>query len=600
MAVLQQNFGTPPFPTFRISDEKTTVGRQEDCDIVINSPAVSRRHAEIAREQNRYFIADLGSRNGTSLNGTKIRHRTLLKDGDSVEISTLSFIFRSQNTLSEMSGSWGVKPNVISLTGTGSDKDDSIRRQTVREGDRISGDLLGSGLVRESQLVARIQVGDGSGGWPVTDRAEVKLNHLLRLVHSLRCRISRADVLGQVLESLFQIFGSAERIAIVLRDEAEDGIQVTAAAARVPTEEIEVCLPVVRTSMQNSEAFLYVDHLRNPEAKNPDLDAPHMRSILVVPLMGLADHSIGAIQIDSNNTRQPLSRVDLEILVVAGHLLSFVIEQSTEISLQLNKCITNAVEDVTTKIGKAFSLTQLPSFDSYPFRHRQTAEEYPSCDILDYVSLSADHTGCVVVSGQEAAGSVRIAQSLYTRILTEELFSSRSPATALKIAGSRLRLLDTGVVDKVAAVTIVADSAGFVQIAATDDSAALVKIEASSSGRLSVQHVETSDPQDGTGPCFDARCTLEKDDLLVVINKPAPWLTQTADAPKHAAIVKLVEQAAAGSLTEFEDRLSAALSAGNPGRPEIDLTFVTVCGSRERATSEFRSSASSESDTCDA
>ena len=48
----------------------TVIGRAPDNALVLNEPAVSRYHARIAREADRYLITDLGSSNGTRLNDT--------------------------------------------------------------------------------------------------------------------------------------------------------------------------------------------------------------------------------------------------------------------------------------------------------------------------------------------------------------------------------------------------------------------------------------------------------------------------------------------------------------------------------------------------
>ena len=61
-----------------------TVGRQSDCEVVIDDHNVSRRHAEIRRTTAGWVITDLGSTNGTKVNGEKIVNGQLLTDGDVV------------------------------------------------------------------------------------------------------------------------------------------------------------------------------------------------------------------------------------------------------------------------------------------------------------------------------------------------------------------------------------------------------------------------------------------------------------------------------------------------------------------------------------
>lgn len=65
----------------RVVKEKFVIGRGKHCDFVINSGKVSREHAQIVREEDGYYIEDLGSSNGTWFNKQRIKRRKL-EDGD--------------------------------------------------------------------------------------------------------------------------------------------------------------------------------------------------------------------------------------------------------------------------------------------------------------------------------------------------------------------------------------------------------------------------------------------------------------------------------------------------------------------------------------
>ncbi|MGD2105070.1 MAG: FHA domain-containing protein [Anaerolineae bacterium] len=68
--------------------DHTVIGRSSDCDVVLPKRQVSRHHAEIERDDEGYLLRDLGSKNGTYVNGRVVGdepHR--LKDGDEIQIA---------------------------------------------------------------------------------------------------------------------------------------------------------------------------------------------------------------------------------------------------------------------------------------------------------------------------------------------------------------------------------------------------------------------------------------------------------------------------------------------------------------------------------
>jgi hypothetical protein len=65
-----------------LGDRPLTIGRQSDCSIPLNDQNVSRRHAEIVPGRGAYVVRDLGSTNGTMVNGTRIASEQRLNDGD--------------------------------------------------------------------------------------------------------------------------------------------------------------------------------------------------------------------------------------------------------------------------------------------------------------------------------------------------------------------------------------------------------------------------------------------------------------------------------------------------------------------------------------
>src|SRR6266542_3321264 len=95
---------------------ETRIGRGADQDLVLADIAVSRRHITIHAEGTRYRMRDLGSGNGTLINGTRT-DTVILNDGDQIELGNT--LMRFDHALSRQPGSAlssGVRPPLSSLS----------------------------------------------------------------------------------------------------------------------------------------------------------------------------------------------------------------------------------------------------------------------------------------------------------------------------------------------------------------------------------------------------------------------------------------------------------------------------------------------------
>jgi Protein of unknown function (DUF3662)/FHA domain len=78
--------------TLTLTDHVTTIGRSSDCSIVLADPNVSRRHAEIRHIGEGYSLIDLGSTNGTEVNGQRVVE-TALMNGDVISVGQTKLTF---------------------------------------------------------------------------------------------------------------------------------------------------------------------------------------------------------------------------------------------------------------------------------------------------------------------------------------------------------------------------------------------------------------------------------------------------------------------------------------------------------------------------
>ncbi|MDX6535639.1 MAG: hypothetical protein QOJ13_3703 [Gaiellales bacterium] len=78
--------------TFTLEDRVTVIGRSSDADVRLDDANVSRRHAEVRRIGDGYSVVDLGSTNGTEVNGQRIQE-TALMNGDVISVGTTRITF---------------------------------------------------------------------------------------------------------------------------------------------------------------------------------------------------------------------------------------------------------------------------------------------------------------------------------------------------------------------------------------------------------------------------------------------------------------------------------------------------------------------------
>ncbi len=96
-ALLIVNRGPGDSNRFLIDADITNVGRHPESDIFLDDITVSRHHAKFVRSAGKLYLEDLGSLNGTYVNRTLLDGRTVLREGDEIQIGK----YRATISLSE-------------------------------------------------------------------------------------------------------------------------------------------------------------------------------------------------------------------------------------------------------------------------------------------------------------------------------------------------------------------------------------------------------------------------------------------------------------------------------------------------------------------
>lgn len=75
-------------------EAEVTIGRSRASDVLVEDETISRRHAKLAASADGWTVEDLGSANGTRINGTRIARPSLVRDGDRLTLGQLELVFR--------------------------------------------------------------------------------------------------------------------------------------------------------------------------------------------------------------------------------------------------------------------------------------------------------------------------------------------------------------------------------------------------------------------------------------------------------------------------------------------------------------------------
>ncbi len=273
-----------------------TLGRVPTCDIVLDHPTVSRQHARLAVRDGRCLLSDLGSTQGTRVNGQPIAGETELHDGDSFSIGHVDFLF----------GRSAAKPLLALDDRPVLDSAQTIfRRVDTAAGPRLEGNEVSAHAeaVRLTRLLAEI-------------------GKTLVTVQPL------PQVLEKVVDLTFDVV-SAERAFLLLRDSAYDALTPRVVRCRDGSEPGHATLSrtVVNIVMRDRVAMLAADAQHDDRlGVAGSIHQLNIRSFICAPLWN-QNEVIGVLYVDNPRSRR-FSEDDLMLLVALSNYAAVAIEQA--------------------------------------------------------------------------------------------------------------------------------------------------------------------------------------------------------------------------------------------------------------------------------
>ena len=392
MAVIQILSGAESGRQYSIEQPRTVLGRHPECDIVFEIAAISRQHAQILRDGNSFFIEDLGSRNGTYVNGQAIDGKEPLREGDCVRICDLDFAF-FMSAPNELLA--GPKP-----TGRGG--------SSILLIDEAEPEQPATQTIMSTLDVSR-------PGTFLTARPETKLRAMIEISQSLGRALHLESVLPKLLDSLFRVFPQADRGFVVLRGPKGNALIPKAVRYRRPNSDdaVRISKTIVEKAMQGKEAILSADAASDERFNTSQSIVDfHIRSLMCAPLVNQEGQALGVLQIDTLDQRHRFTSEDLEVLASVANQAAIAIDNAhlheraiAQESLRRDLAIAHQVQ-----VGLLPAAP--PSVEGYEFFDFYEAAHEVGGDYYDYVPLPGNRVAIVLgdVSGKGVSAALLMAK----------------------------------------------------------------------------------------------------------------------------------------------------------------------------------------------
>ncbi len=391
MVVLRALQGANPGQLFPLDCERAILGRHPECDIVLESGAVSRHHARILAMDGEFYVEDMNSRNGTFVNGQAVEGRLRLDEGDQLSVCDLVFVFHRR------------------LPGAPPQTEDEL-------GLPLPGILFDDlRTPSNSTIMSKVDVSAGSTGLRLEVNAEAKLKALIEIAQNLGTALSVDEVLPKLLDSLFKIFAQADRGFVVLRDRDTGRLVPKSVKHRQMDDQqtIRISRTIIGSVMNAKEAILSADAASDSRFDLAESIVDfQIRSMMCAPLIGGSGEALGVIQIDTLDQRSRFSREDLDVLASVACQAAVALENTQLHETALREQVFERDLALAHEVQRGFLPAHPPAIPGYRFFNFYQSARQLGGDYYDYVMLPGNRTAVVVadVSGKGIAASLLMAK----------------------------------------------------------------------------------------------------------------------------------------------------------------------------------------------
>jgi serine phosphatase RsbU (regulator of sigma subunit) len=334
---------------------RTTIGRSARNDLCIEDPFTSRLHAEVRKRGDAFWLSDLGSANGTMLNGVRLTAPVQLRDRDLIRIGETEAEYSERADTAPARG----RTSVLFSDHSSSQAPEA----TISAGARNSAANLLSSF--ETSFEASLETGQRTFFTPVpthgggaqaarggqgTQVQEDALAVISRVSLTLLSPLSLDETLRQVLECVFEVV-PADRGYVMLLEAPEEelnappelvckamktrgGAASTAADSEV---NIEISRSISDRVLKQGESVLTSDAQQDPRFQQQNsIVLGGLRSVMAVPL-SVEGRVSGMIYVDNPFHINRFTGRDLQLLALIAGVAAIRIENMRLLEVQVEK-----------------------------------------------------------------------------------------------------------------------------------------------------------------------------------------------------------------------------------------------------------------------
>ncbi len=271
------------------------LGRSAQNEVVIEDPSLSRHHARLEFQNGKATIEDLGSLNGTMVNGVRLQGIHPLKSGDQLVLGTVSL-------------SLGDEPTGIAIMS-------AVQiEKSPKEEEISSGTMVFRAEELRSGSYSTARPENQAKRW--LDALAMVSDLTLELVQDVATEI----LLDHLMERLFQFF-EPDRSVVMLKDSTGELVPVVVRTNEfLQGKPINLSQTLVDAAMERREALLVNNAFNDPRtAAAASIVRSGIATIMVTPL----EHEgqvIGLIYMDAKAYREPFTEDDLRLVTALAHI----------------------------------------------------------------------------------------------------------------------------------------------------------------------------------------------------------------------------------------------------------------------------------------